>query len=120
MASVDLRNFAPYFIDIDLYEQAIPANGVIPAGTMFIVDCVDEIIDTEGRSHGLPDFTLLLAGQNLSREMYPELSRIFSGTGGFYEFTMPDLRNKFLLGFDMDSKPIYGSGAIYYEDVGNA
>ena len=73
--------------------------------------------DDEGTDDELPEKTLLCAGQSLSRELYPHLSPIFSQSGGFYSFELPDLRNKFILGVTPEGEFQMGDAVIYYEDI---
>lgn len=100
------------FIGTDLNVLEIPEGGKVEAGTLFVVPYVEGVDGVR-----LPDFSILCCGQLLSRELYPELSSIYSDTGGFYEFIVPNLEGKFLLGFDLKGKPIKGSGAVYYQSV---
>jgi hypothetical protein len=65
----------------------------------------------------LPEKTLVLVGQVLDREMYPELSRIYTDAGGFYQFTLPDMRERFIVGISDEGKFLRGDGIIYYESV---
>lgn len=62
----------------------------------------------------LPDYLLVCAGQTLSRESYPGWNSEYQG--GFYDFTLPNLVNKFIVGFDADGKAIMGTGCIYFRD----
>lgn len=90
----------------------------IPAGTMIVVpDFSNSLAEIENPHPFQPEYTLIMCGQRLSREMYPELSELFTTTGGFYEFVLPDLERKFLLAFDADGTPLMGSGAIFYKSV---
>jgi hypothetical protein len=100
------------FIGTDLKVLEIPTNAAVEAGTMFVVPYVEGAGDVK-----LPDFSVLCAGQRLSREYYPELSPLYSDTGGFYEFILPKLEGIFLLGFDEDGFPIKGSGAVFYRSI---
>lgn len=79
----------------------------VPAGTIAVIQA-----DLEE----MPEGTILLAGQMLKRDLYPELSRLYSDTGGFYDFLLPDLQNRFIIGVSQDGLPIMGSGIIYYAD----
>lgn len=94
----------------------------IPAGTMVVVPSEialdDELLDfkrddTEVREP-LPEYLLVCAGQSLKRELYPGWNSEFDG--GFYDFTLPNLVNKFIVGFDADGNPIKGTGCIYWRD----
>ncbi len=64
----------------------------------------------------LPNDAVICGGQVLSRELYPELSQIFSGGGGFYEFTLPDLVGRFIIGVKEDGTFQMGDGIVYYRD----
>lgn len=100
------------FVEIDLRPNPLPEEATIKAGTMFIVPYHEDHDEAL-----LPDFTILLCGQQLMRDQYPQISPLFNSTGGFYEFALPDLEGKFLLGFDDEGNPKMGSGAIFYQDV---
>ena len=65
----------------------------------------------------LPYGAVVCAGQSLSRADYPRLSAVFHGTGGFYEFELPNLVKKFILGVDEDGEFILGDGIVYYLDI---
>lgn len=106
---VDAPSFM--YVETSITPREIPKMAKIKAGIMFIVP------HYENGEVQLPEFTILLSGQSLSRELYPALSTIFSNTGGFYDFIVPDLEGKFLLGFDDEGNPMMGSGAIFYQDV---
>lgn len=63
-----------------------------------------------------PDFLLVCQGQSLKREMYPGWSAPYPG--GFYDFMLPDLRDKFVIGFNMDDgSAVFGTGCVFYKDV---
>lgn len=66
-----------------------------------------------------PEHTLLCAGQTLNRELYPKLSQVYAGIGGFHHFTLPDLLNKFIIGVDEDGEFVLGHGIVYFEDIPN-
>jgi hypothetical protein len=93
----------------------VPEGVEIQAGTMIVVERTSD--ENAVDAHIMPEGTILMAGQRLSREMYPELGGFFTETGGFYEFQLPDLENKFLLGFGEDNSLIMGSGAVYYQTM---
>ncbi len=93
----------------------------IKAGTMAVVPHIemdDEGVETE-RSGILPAGTIVCAGQTLDRSLYPKLSSIYHGTGTFYEFILPDLTNKFIIGVNEDGEYVMGDGIIYYDDIPN-
>lgn len=99
------------FVSIHLVIAEIPDEAEIKVGTMFLWPYV------KGYEGGrLPDKTVLCGGQQLTREMYPELSAI-TPAGDFYTFTLPNLEGKFLVDFHKDGSPILASGCMYYETV---
>jgi hypothetical protein len=93
----------------------------IPAGTMVVLpsawcDAPPEGVEIdEGDSRQFPDFLLVCEGQSLRREGYPGWSAPYPG--GFYDFTLPNLRDAFIVGFDTDGNPVKGTGCVYYTDV---
>lgn len=97
----------------------------IPVGTMAVIPHLteeqwEESKDEDGnlRPGALPEKTILLAGQGLARELYPELSREYPNEGGFHHFVLPDLTKKFIIGIDADTNEIqWGDGIVYYESV---
>ena len=94
----------------------IPENGEIPAGIMSVIPAIPwEASLDELQGNELPDFTIELAGQYLSRELYPELQGDYTHTGGLYQFGVPDLSRKFLLGFDENGKAVLGNGIGYFQ-----
>lgn len=98
-----------------------PKNSQIPAGTYVVLPssiCENPPPDAEGHDPYLlfPDYLLVCQGQSLKREMYPGWSAPYGG--GFYDFTLPDLRDKFIIGFNFnDGTPVLGTGCIFYKDV---
>ena len=65
----------------------------------------------------LPSHTILACGQTLRRADYLELSPIVPD-GGFYDFTLPNLTRRFILGINADTGEImWGDGIIYFESV---
>lgn len=64
-----------------------------------------------------PEHTVLLCGQSLSRDQYPELSEIYPGgmRGGTFE--LPNHSESVITGFDIGGIPILGSLAVYFESV---
>lgn len=100
---------------IALYVEPneIPEGSVIPAGTITIVPHFG--------ANPEPDFipfgTIVMGGQSLSRALYPELSPCYTGVGGFYDFTLEDLVQKFIIGFDEDGQVVKGTACIYYVTV---
>lgn len=106
----------------------------IPVGTFAVIPSIDwkqhqlqreaAFITGKGeefdeQSAGLlPENTLICMGQVLRREDYPELSPIYAETGGFYEFQLPDLTKKFIVGIDLEASEIqWGDGVVYYESL---
>lgn len=93
----------------------------IPAGTMVVLPTAwCDVSPTEPEIDGdpvppFPDFLLVCEGQSLRREGYPGWSAPYPG--GFYDFTLPNLRDAFIVGFDTDGKAIPGTGCIYFRDV---
>jgi hypothetical protein len=105
----------------------------IPAGTMAVIPHVplehyhEEFEKkTQAESNGeeyasdclpLPEGTILVCAQTLRRADYPELSPLFSD-GGFYDFTLPDLTKKFIVGVNPESNEVmYGDGIVYYRSI---
>jgi hypothetical protein len=93
----------------------------IPAGTFVVMpsaqvldgEMKDEVENTEMET--LPEYLIVCAGQKLKRELYPGWSAPYEG--GFYDFDLPDLVNKFILGFDPDGNAIMGTGCVYYKSL---
>lgn len=102
----------PDFIAMWLEPAGLPEGCVIPVGTMFVVPHVEEHEDSR-----LPEHSILLAGQDLERELYPELSSLYSHTGGFYLFALENMVKKFIIGFTENNVPIYGDGAVYFNTI---
>jgi len=97
----------------------------IPAGTIAVIphrdDWEDQSIEVDEETEEfhdprLPKWTLLMQGQRLKRELCPELSRQYPNEG-FYDFNVPDLMKKFVLGVDEEGEIIWGDGVVYYQDV---
>lgn len=104
----------------------------IPAGTLAIIPSIDwdkhnrereqAYADDVGNDFDdsnmglLPEGTVLCAGQTLLREHYPELSRLYTEAGGFYEFQIPDMRRRFIIGVKSETNEImWGDVVIYYD-----
>ena len=90
-------------------EVEIPPYAKIPAGVMSVIP---------GGASGIEiavEFSVLSAGQYLSRELYPELSQEFTLCGGLHQFQLPDLQHKFLMGWDKNDNPIVGDGIVYFQ-----
>lgn len=99
---------------VETVSVEIPEGAEIPVGTISVIPHpaqwgVDDLV--------IPDFTILMSGQGLLREMYPQLQLLFSDTGGLYHFELPDLLRKFLMGWDGFGNPVFGSAVIYYETL---
>lgn len=113
------------FVDPQLMNVGNKETFTIPVGTMAVIPHLteeqwDEMKDENGylRPGALPEGTLILGGQSLERELYPELSREYANSGGFHHFELPDLRKKFILGIDPDTEEFqWGDGVVYYETV---
>lgn len=116
------------FVDPQLMSLSTENNFTIPVGTMAVIPHMteeqwDEMKDENGylrpgALRALPEGTLILGGQSLERELYPELSREYANSGGFHHFELPDLRKKFILGIDPDTEEFqWGDGVVYYETV---
>lgn len=88
----------------------------IKAGMMSVIPHVP---DEDKRMYEIPEGTVICAGQTLLREQYPKLSQVYASSGGFYTFTLPDLTNKFICGFNAYGEFILGDGIVYYEDIPN-
>ncbi len=88
---------------------------VIPAGTISVIPhAPEEFIDDSVLPHG----TIFMAGQELERSLYRELSQLHPDSGSFYYFMLPDLRKKFIIGFNPDENEIqWGDGVIYYQSI---
>lgn len=96
----------------------------IPAGTLVVVPS-SMALDKEMQDFSsqadedliqeFPDYLLVCAGQSLKRESYPGWNSVYEG--GFYDFTLPNLVNKFIVGFNADGEAILGTGCVYYKDV---
>lgn len=91
-------------------EVEIPEGAQVPAGVMSVIPSGDMVDDTE-----MGPFSVISAGQYLSRELYPELSHMFSETGGLHLFQLPALEHKFLLGWEENGNPIVGDGIVYFQ-----
>ena len=105
----------------------------IPAGTMAIVPHIPEDVryerevqQEEATAAGqefedpdpLPEGTILVAGQSLPREDYPEISPLYTEMGGFHHFTLPYLIKKFIIGINSETNEImYGDAVIYYKTI---
>jgi hypothetical protein len=98
-------------------HQAHSGISQVLAGTFVVVPavwCDDDRIE-EDENFTFPDYLLVCAGQDLRRELYPGWSSEYPG--GFYDFTLPNLQGKFLLGFDESGQPVMGTGCVYFKDV---
>ena len=99
----------------------VPTGQQIKAGTMAVVPHIE--FDEEGVELSefkvLPAATILCAGQQLERNLYPKLAPLYNDTGGFYRFILPDLVNKFIIGVNEEGEFVYGDGIIYYDDIPN-
>lgn len=104
----------------------------IPVGTLAVVphrdwdneNDEDFIVESEnGDEHWdsrLPRYTILCVGQNLPRLSYPELSPKYPD-GGFYDFYLPNLSKKFIVGINSETNEIeWGDGVVYYQSVPKA
>ena len=93
----------------------------IPAGTMVVLPSAWCEVDSDTPRADqetippFPDFLLVCEGQSLRREGYPGWNAPYQG--GFYDFTLPNLKDAFIVGFDIDGAPIKGTGCVYYRDV---
>jgi len=91
----------------------------IKAGTFVVLpsDWCDETTPNEDDDQipPFPDFLLVCEGQTLRREGYPGWNAPYQG--GFYDFTLPNLKDAFIVGFDPDGEPIKGTGCVYFKDV---
>lgn len=108
-------------------------NKVIPAGTLAVIPAVDWEDHERERDEAyraglgqefdhatrdiLPEGTLLCAGQHLERSDYPELSKVYHDTGTFYEFALPNLQRRFIVGISEEGEIQWGDGVVYYERV---
>jgi len=106
--------------------------GTIPVGTMAVIPHVDPELrqqddqriaddlasdEISESKYPIPEGTILLAGQILSREMYTELSPVYPD-GGYYNFPLPNLIKKFIIGFNVENNEIlWGDGVVYYESI---
>lgn len=94
----------------------------IPVGTIIIVEFPEGVGDDidffDDEELGIPFGTLFMAGQSLSRELYPELSAKYAGTGkgSFREIFIENMSDIFL-GFDENGKVRRGIACIYYRTV---
>ena len=102
-----------------------PENSGIKAGMMSVVP-IPKIEDGDPRNYDhdyedlyeIPEGSVLCAGQTLQRELYPRLSQVFAGTGGLKDFTLPDLREKFVIGISAQTgEPVLGTAIIYFDDI---
>lgn len=94
----------------------------ITAGTMVVIPSeialdgeLRDFQPRKGNHESLPEYLLVCAGQSLKRDNYPGWNSAFEG--GFYDFTLPNLVDRFIVGFDADGKPIMGTGCIYWHDI---
>lgn len=97
----------------------MPEGTVIPAGTIVVVPHTTDTPDPEDAPDPefMPPYTIVMAGQELERDLYPELSQVYAGNGGFYRFQLENLVRRFSLGFDEDGEIIRGTALIYYAQV---
>lgn len=110
-------------------EEAIS----IPAGTMAVIPHVPlehyaEEFEKQSQAESdgagyisdclpLPFGTILVCEQTLRRVDYPELSVLYPD-GGFYEFTLPNLTKKFIVGVNPETNEVmYGDGIIYHMSI---
>lgn len=97
----------------------------IPVGLIAVIPHVeyeDAVEDDQEQmeklgTNRIPEFTILLGGQKLKRENYPELSPLMPD-GGFYDFEVPDLIGKFIIGINATTNEIIrGDGVMYYQSI---
>lgn len=96
-----------------LPDDGFPESVEIPAGTIAVVP--HALIDGE-QIESLPENAIMCAGQELSNTEYPEISRLYSDTGSFYTFQLPDLRKKFIIGVNKDGI-LWGDGIIFHKSI---
>lgn len=93
----------------------LPEGVEIPAGLISAVPAPPwEASMEEQDEYAIPDFTIELGGQLLSRQLYPELHSEYPHTGGFHQFQVENMERRVLMGFE-DGKPILGTGIIYFQ-----
>ncbi len=89
----------------------------VKAGTMAVVPHQNWDDQTQEDLPEIPPGTLLCSGQTLPRASYPELSQLYSHDGGFYQFRLPNLLAKFIVGVNPEGEYQMGDGVIYYASV---
>jgi hypothetical protein len=107
----------PVFISLDPHAEKVQ----VKAGTMAVVPhMTDEELEAADDAGVLlvPEGTVICAGQTLKREFYPKLSAIYTDAP-FYEFKLPDLRGKFIVGVNADGEFMMGDAVIYFDDIPN-
>jgi len=85
-----------------------PKGDTGPMGTVYDSDQIGTVKAFTGKT--IPTNWMLADGRTLNRVDYPQLADVLGVAAGAVTFTIPDLRNKFIMGPKADLSDMYGAG----------